>query len=173
MAVVLFSFPLAAQQPTTPSPLDSIQFFAGHWQGTSQGKPGHGRGERSYEFVLRGKFLRVKNKTVYPPQEKNTKGEIHEDIGYFSYDRQRKKLLLRQFHVEGFVNEYVQREIAEDSKRLVFETERIENIPDGWRARETYQIVGPGEFVEVFELAEPQKEFAVYSESHWKRVKEK
>jgi hypothetical protein len=31
--------------------------------------------------------------------------------------------------------------------------------------------VSQDEFTEVFELAAPQKEFAVYSESHWRRVK--
>jgi hypothetical protein len=54
----------------------------------------------------------------------------------------------------------------------VFETERIENIPEGWRARETFKIISQDEYGEVFELAEPQKEFAVYAESHWKRVKQ-
>jgi len=42
-----------------------------------QGEPGHGTGERHYEFVLRGKFLRATNKSVYPQQEKNPKWEVH------------------------------------------------------------------------------------------------
>lgn len=111
------------------------------------------------------------HKAVYPPQEKNSKGEVHEDLGYFSYDGKRKKFVLRQFHIEGFVNEYVAREIAPDGKTLVLLTDRIENIPNGWRARETYTIVKQNEYAEVFELAEPGKEFKLYSASHWKRVK--
>ncbi|HWR35873.1 MAG TPA: hypothetical protein VN622_08410 [Clostridia bacterium] len=158
------------QESIAKSPFDPVKFFVGHWQGTSQGEPGKGKGDRNYEFVFGGKFLRATNKTVYPPQEKNPKGEVHEDVGFFSFDRQRKRLVLRQFHVEGFVNEYVEQE-GKDGKTLAFETERIENIPDGWRARETYRIVSQDEFIEVFELAEPKKEFAVYSQSHWKRVK--
>jgi len=77
---------------------------------------------------------------VYPQQEKNPKGEVHEDLG-LSYDGKRKKFVLRQFHVEGFVNEYVEQEITADGKTLRFVTERIENIPDGWRGRETYKIL--------------------------------
>ena len=43
---------------------------------------------------------------------------------------QPKKLVFRQFHVEGFVNQYV--EDAESSAaRIVFTTESIENIPAG------------------------------------------
>jgi hypothetical protein len=142
--------------------------LVGHWQGTTHGEPGDGRGERTYEFVLRGKFLRGTNRTTYPPQTKNPKGEVHEDVAYFSYDRQQKRMVLRQFHAEGFVNEYVQKDAS-----LVFETSEIENIPPGWRARETYRAVSPDEFVEIFELAEPQKDFAVYSESRWRRVKDR
>jgi hypothetical protein len=64
----------------------------------------------------------------------------------------------------------VGQEVSPDRKGLVFVTDRIENIPDDWRARETYTIINQDEYVEVFELAEPQKEFKLYSESHWKRV---
>jgi len=39
-----------------------------------------------------------------------------------------------------------------DGKTLRFVTESIENIPDGWRERETYKVVNQDEFTEVFEL---------------------
>jgi hypothetical protein len=52
---------------------------------------------------------------------------------------------------------------------ISFETEAIENIPAGFRARETYTVTGPNEFVERFELAEPGKEFEIYSETHFRR----
>ena len=58
-----------------------------------------------------------------------------------------------------------------DGKTIVFTTEGIENIPAGYRARETYKIIGADEFVEVFELAEPGKDFELYSESHHRRKK--
>lgn len=170
-ALLLVPVVLAAQEPAAPSRLEPLAFFAGHWRGSTQGEPGQGQGERDYEFVLRGKFLQLKNKTVYPPQAKNPKGEVHEDLGLFSYDGARKKLVLRQFHVEGFVNEYVEQERSADGKTLVFVTEKIENIAAGWRARETWKIVSQDEYAEIFELAPPGKDFAVYAESHWKRVK--
>ena len=44
------------------------------------------------------------------------------------------------------------------------------NIPAGWKARETYRLEATGELVEVFELAEPGKEFTVYSETRLRRV---
>ena len=39
------------------------------------------------------------------------------------------------------------------------------------RARETYKIVNADEFTEVFELAEPGKDFQIYSEGHFRRRK--
>lgn len=112
----------------------------------------------------------MRNRSEYPIQDKNPKGEIHEDEGFFSFDRTRKRLVLRQFHVEGFVNQYVQ-DPESSSQKLVFRTESIENIPAGWRARETYVIHGPDEYEEIFELAEAGKGFELYSRAHLKRVR--
>ncbi|MGI8734044.1 MAG: hypothetical protein ACR2LM_12210 [Pyrinomonadaceae bacterium] len=57
-----------------------------------------------------------------------------------------------------------------DGKTIVFTTESIENIPAGFRAREAYRILGPDKFVEVFEIAEPGKDFELYSENHYRRI---
>jgi hypothetical protein len=53
----------------------------------------------------------------------------------------------------------------------VFVSEAIENIPAGYRARETYTIVSRDEFTERFEIAEPGKNFELYSEAHLKRIR--
>ena len=99
-SLFLLSLVATAQQPVAKSPFDQIKFLIGHWQGSTQGEPGKGKGERSYEFVLRGKFIRGTINTIYPPKEKNLKGEVHEDVGFFSFDRKQKKLVLRQFTVK-------------------------------------------------------------------------
>jgi hypothetical protein len=78
--------------------------------------------------------------------------------------------VFRQFHVEGFVSTYVE-DADSTPTRIVFTTEAIENIPAGWRARETYVVHGPDEIEEVFELAEAGKPFEVYSRTRLKRVK--
>jgi len=144
-------------------------FFIGSWEGSGEGGSGKSKTERDYKLLLNGKFLQVRNKSVFEPQEKNPKGEIHEDIGFFSYDSGREKFVLRQFHVEGFVNQYILDSIAEDGETLVFVTESIENIPRGWRARETYKILNNDEFTEVFELAAPGKDFEICAKNHLKR----
>ena len=52
---------------------------------------------------------------------------------------------------------------------MVFNSESLENIPAGWRARETWRITGADSFVEAFELAEPGKDFTIYSETRLTR----
>lgn len=148
-----------------------FNYFIGLWQGSGQGKAGHSRVERNYEFVLNSKFLFVRNKFIYEPQEKNPNGEIHEDWGFISYDRTRETYIFRQFHIEGFVNHFVLNELTEGDQAISFVTEAIENIPPGWKARETYRILGPDEFIEVFELAPPDKEFELYTDNRFQRVR--
>jgi hypothetical protein len=161
--------PAWCQQPAFKSdPVAPLRFFVGAWRGEQNGEPGHGVSERRYAFVLDGRFLQVNNTSTYPPQEKNKRGEVHHDMGMIGYDKARKKFVFRQFHIEGFVNTYLQEETG-DTTRIVFVSEAIENIAPGWRARETYLILNEDEFVERFELAEPGKDFALYSEAHLRR----
>jgi hypothetical protein len=147
----------------------NMRFFNGRWEGTATGESGNGTVSRTYEFVLGIKFMQVRNKSTYSPQERNPKGEVHEDWGMFSYDSSRKKFVLRQFHGEGFVNQYVAQ--SQDRQEIIFLSEAIENMPRGYRARETYRILNADEFVERFEVAEPGRDFAIYSETKFRRSK--
>jgi hypothetical protein len=160
----------AARQAPAADPFARVAFLVGRWQGASEGQPGKGTLRREYTRALSGRFIRVTNRSEYPAQEKNPKGEIHEDEGFISFDRGRKKLVLRQFHVEGFVNQYVEDDGATPA-RVVFTTEAIENIPAGWQARETYVVHGPDDVEEIFELAEAGKAFEVYSRARLTRVR--
>jgi hypothetical protein len=152
-----------------PDPWKPVRGFLGKWEGEIQGQPGTGKAEREYRFTLNDRFIQVANKSIYPPQEKNKKGEVHEDLGFLSYDKAAKKLVLRQFHVEGFAMHYVVESISEDGRTLVFATAAIENIAPGWRGRETWRRVSDDEFVETFALAEPGKDFVTYSETRFRR----
>jgi hypothetical protein len=162
---------ISATDRAKPDHFALLRAFEGRWRGESNGQPGKSTVERNYEFVLRAKYLNVRNLSVYLPQEKNRKGEKHEDWGMFSYDTTRKKLVLRQFHVEGFVNQYVLDRVSADSKELVFVSEAIENVPAGYRARETYRFTDSDSFEETFELAMPDKDFEVYAKTKFKKEK--
>ena len=181
LSVLLLSWPGAAQaqdhkvppsgsQAAPIDPFARIGFLIGRWEGTSEGQPGSGKVQREYTRELKDKFIRGYNRNVYAAQPKNPKGEVHEDVGFFSVDRARKRVVLRQFHVEGFVTQYVE-DAAADQSRVVMISEAMENLPAGFRARETYVQLGPDEFEEIFEISAPGKDFEVYSRARLKRVK--
>ena len=159
------------KQSDRPDPFKPLRMFIGKWEGDSKGQPGIGKMEREYSFVLRDRFIQISNKAVYAPQEKNPKGEVHEDLGFFGYDKAQKKFSFRQFHVEGFVVQYSLESISEDGRTLVFKSTAIENISPAWVARETYRFLSNDEFIETFALAGPGKEFETYSETQFRRKK--
>ena len=165
---------LGAELPKPVEKIDPwkpLRAVIGKWEGDVNGEPGAGKAEREYAFVMNDRFIQVRNRSIYPPQEKNSKGEAHEDVGFFSYDKAVKKLMLRQFHIEGFVNQFALETISDDGRAIVFLSTAIENIGPGWRARETYRILNDDEFIETFAMAEPNHDFATYSETRFRRKK--
>lgn len=169
--IFLFCLPFMAFSQTTKKDSTWMPFqkFIGDWTGASAGEPGNGTYERSYRAIFNNNFIEVKNKATYLPTTKNPKGEIHEDIGFISYDKTGKRFMLRQFHIESFVNEFKLESMSADGKTIVFVTESIENIPAGYRARETYVFVSDNEFTETFEIAPPNGSFSLYSKATLKR----
>ena len=173
LLTIAFLGPQASSQQASSKPdrFAPLRFLAGTWRGDQTGQPGRGSAERTYQFILNDRFLQETNTSTYPPQEKNKNGEVHHHMSMISYDTARKLFVFRQFHTEGFVNTYVQQpQASADDKTIVFVSEAIENIPVGYRARETYTILSLDEFTERFEIAEPGKEFELYSEARFKRV---
>jgi hypothetical protein len=158
------------QTSAPEDPLFAIRFMTGRWTGTGSGEPGTSVVDREYRSVLGGKFIHGTNTSTWAPLPASHRGEVHQDWSFFSFDRGRKRVVLRQFHVEGFVNQYVLDPSSEPGT-LVFVSESIENIAAGWRARETYRKLGDDEFEETFDLAAPGKEFELYSKTRLRRVK--
>lgn len=151
-----------------PPPLDQrlapISRFVGHWRGAVTGEPGSGSVERSYAPILAGKFIEERNQSRY------VSGEVHHHIAFWSFDRRRSRFVLRQFHVESFVNQFVATTADFTEGRLLVESESIENIPPGFRARETYVFNDADSFEEIFEIAEPGGAFSLYSHNRFQRV---
>jgi len=141
-------------------------YFKGSWQGHETGKAGIGKGDRTYEFIMKGKYFYFKNTSTFEPQSKNPKGEVHKDWAFFSYDQNRKKFIMRQFNIEGYVNQFTLDYLSDDHKKLIFVSENSENTPPGLRARLTYEVKNKDEFVE---LAMPGGEFSEYLKNYWKR----
>jgi hypothetical protein len=171
LLLVLF-VPVLVTAQTPPAQVDTwkpLKFFVGVWEGTGTGESGEAKVEREYKFALNNKFLQVTHRSNYAPQTKNPKGEVHDDLGFFSWDRSRKQFVFRQFHVESFVIQYILSSISEDGKTIILDSENIENVPKGMRSRETFKILNDNEFTKTFEISMPGQEYKVYSENRFKR----
>jgi hypothetical protein len=117
------------------------------------------------EFVMNGRFLKLGGTADY----KNDKGgEHHEDMGLVSFDRGRSTFIFRQFHIEGFVNQYALSSDPKAGGTIELTSESCENTPPGWRARETYKVSGDT-LDHTFELAPPGKPFERYVTASLKR----
>ena len=160
--VILLVMPLillmGQEQEKKPDVWEPFRFFIGKWVGTGAGKSGESTLTREYHFKFNKTFIYYTNIALFKANEKNKKGEIHEDFGVFSFDNIRKKHIFRQFHGEGFVNQFVV-EISPDEKTYTFASENIENLPPGWKVRYLIKIESSDKFSERFELAGPGKDF--------------
>ena len=152
-------------------PWATVRVFEGKWEGSITGTPGKQFSSREYHFELDGKFLSQRDRSVYEPKSPGAKPETREDFGFFSYDSSLKKIVWRQFHSEGFVNEYTLDSVSADGKSFEFVTTKIENQPQGFRAKKVYRLVSANEIEETFWLAPPGKGFEEYTLAHLKRVK--
>jgi hypothetical protein len=139
-------------------------------EASSDGQAGRGSVSRVHEPILKGRYIHERNRSDYPAQPANPKGEVHEHWSFLSYDKIRQNVVLRQFHVEGFVNTYRLLPRNGTAKGLVFESDQIDNLPADWKARETYEQMSQDEFTETFELAPPGKPFEVYGKARLTRV---
>lgn len=124
-----------------PAPaLAPLSRFVGNWAGSATGQSAEGTVQRSYEWVMQGRYLREVNISRYPAREAGKSDEVHEHWSMFSFDKARQTIVLRQFHVEGFVNTYRLAGAPGDTP-LVFDSEAFENFSNSWKARESYEFV--------------------------------
>lgn len=150
----------------------SLRYITGFWHGTGQGTPGKSEVALRFKWILEQKFLFGQNTSVFEPTEAHPAGEVHDDWMIFSIDSGRNKIILRQFHNEGYVNQYVLEEVSNEGNTLRFVSESVENRPPGTRARLTFTIDPTNKELEQnFELAMPGKDFApsVKTNVRWKR----
>jgi hypothetical protein len=78
--------------------------LVGKWRGEGSGFGDVSDVTHEWKFVLRGKFLRLRTKSI--TRTKDKAGEFHEDTGFLSRDTDHDKFVFRQFLSEGFVNTF-------------------------------------------------------------------
>lgn len=169
-AIVFLLLTSSATSAEPVAGLAELNWLVGDWAGLGEGEPGKSATERHISTILDGKFLRVEGRSVYPKQEGNPNGEVHAEVGIWSFDRARKSVILREFDTLGFVATYVLDRKASDANRWVLVAEHLENVPAGWRARYIYTFRAPNEYSEVLELDSDGKGFKPYVSNRFLKV---
>jgi len=159
-------FLLSVSAFSQENPLAKFDTFIGKWQGTGEGF-GNATSVINSEFnkVLGDQFIEFKNHSEFKPTPQNQEGEIHDDWGMISFDQERGVVVLRQYHNEGFYNEYVLVDSLSTDKKLIFDTEKIENFVPGGRARLTITILSDTEIETTFDVGFPGKEMACFGKN--------
>lgn len=170
IGVVVLAGLVAFASHAQEDPLSPIAALAGRWTGIGEGVPGTSAAQRTFARELNGRFVRAEGRSVYPKQERNAKGDVHDILSLWSYDKARKLLVLRVFDSLGFASTYVQDRAASTAEAIVLESEQMENVPAGWRARYTYSLISNDEFRELFELNLDGKGFKPYVSGRYLRV---
>ena len=156
VVVLIAGSPAGAQQDPVGGEIDpwaTLRLLVGSWEGAIDGKLGRGKGLRRYEFVVGGKYMMSRHSSVRMPQEKSPRGDQHENLGVFSFDRERGTLVYRQFMIEGFV---IRSTCDATANKLVCTSEAVEGGP-GIRGRLTLEIRDRYRFVESYEIGWPER----------------
>lgn len=86
--IMLFSNIIFSQTPTRQNFNRLIGIWSGEGTGFSAGKS---QIETDIKFVMNKKYIEIKNKSKFEPTEKKPEGEIHEDWGLISFDKNRER----------------------------------------------------------------------------------
>lgn len=157
--------PPRKESEASADPWAPLKLLEGVWEGDIDGKLGQGRAVRRYRFIMDGRYLLCRHRSVRLPQASSPDGDQHEEIGVFSYDRERKTIVYREFLNEGVV---VRSSCKVDGMKVVCTSESVESGP-GIRARLTLQVTDRYRFTEKYELAFPGKELELYFTNRWTR----
>ena len=162
----LYIFPLITGQ-AQDRVFGRFEFLIGNWEGTGEGfSSGKSSIHSTFEFLLNKKYIKVTNSSIFEPDDKNPEGSKHEDWGMISYDTDRGLYVFRQFHGEGFVNQYVLNGSLSNDTTFIFETEAIENFMKGGSARFTIHKLGADHIETVFDVSMPGHTYTCFGRNH-------
>jgi len=142
-----------------------LRFLLGTWEGGSESSVV----THTYEFVVQDKFIQSRTRSEAEAPDGDGPAEVHEDVGYFSYDPDRELIVFRQFLSEGYVNTYTLAPKENPGDSLVFTSESTEGA-GGMQARLTIRAPAPDSYEMLLDLASPGKEFFTCQRISMKRV---
>src|SRR5512143_1435122 len=123
LALVSLERPMEAQgTPARPSdawkPFQEFGFLTGSWSGTAESGTRIGGRVVRWSMEMGGAYLVERGTTVFPAQA-GAAEDSTEEVGYFAYDRDRRKYVAHFFYSTGVVGFYDVELASEGVIRLV------------------------------------------------------
>ncbi len=162
LLVAFSAAPAGAQAPApTPAwkPFSELSFLLGAWSGTAmRGDRVGGRIDR-FALELGGNYLVHRGSTVFPAEEGKPE-ETLEEVGYFSYDREKRRYVASYFFSTGVSADYDVAILPDGGLRLTAPS--LTNYEAGARSRLLFSRREDGGLEASLDIAAPGKDFVPY-----------
>jgi len=168
--VVLFTLLLTGILFGQNNQFEKIEFLLGSWSGNGVGF-GNEKSVIHSEFksIMHGTYIEFINDSKFTPTEKNPGGDHHIDKGIISFDKIRELIVLRQFNIEGYVNQYILNDSLSSDSTFVFETEIIENFTPGGKGKWVIEKISENEIKTTIEVSFPRKDYTCLGTNYLKK----
>ena len=174
---LLFVTPVASAQvpaATTPGPapqsswkpFNELAWLVGHWAGTASSGARIGGRVARFTMELGGHYLMHRGSTVFPAEEGRLE-ETFEEVGWWSYDRERRMYVASYCFSTGVSGRFDVEVASDGAVRLV--APALQNYETGARARLTLRKAGDTGLDISMDIAPAGKDFVAYQTSSLKR----
>jgi hypothetical protein len=167
LAFALISPVGGIQAQITTDPWMPFRYLVGVWEGVGEGFGAESNVRHHWQFVIENKFIRLQTRSIATAEDGSQ--ELHEDVGYLSYDADDRRFVFRQFLSEGYVNTYDVTVGAGDRQSIEFAYRHAESA-GGMRARMHLVFVGNNDYEMVLDLANPGEDFVACQLMRMKKV---
>ena len=171
---MILAAPAAAQNPTAPAPATAVPapatapasawrpfqelgFLVGSWSGAAESGARVGGRVARFTPEFSGNYLVHRGSTILTADD--GKEETIEEVGYFAYDREKRRYVASYFFSTG-ISATFDVEVAPESARLV--SRELLNAEAGTKARMLFARKADGELSLSMDLAPPDKDFVPF-----------
>lgn len=122
----------------------------GEWNGTGSGFGNESSTvETFFKSVMNDRYIEFKNESWFEPTSNTPERDL---------------IFIRQFQVEGYINQYILADSLSNDTMLVFESESIENFVPGGKARWTIKKISDNQIETIFDVAFPNSDYSCMGE---------
>ncbi len=179
LLALILAAPAAAQNPTAPAPATAVPapatapvpaapapawrpfqelgFLVGSWSGAAESGARVGGRVARFTPEFSGNYLVHRGSTILTADD--GKEETIEEVGYFAYDREKRRYVASYFFSTG-ISATFDVEVAPESARLV--SRELLNAEAGTKARMLFARKADGELSLSMDLAPPGKDFVPF-----------